>query len=92
MRSVSVSLCLGESHGFVKGGEPTSATLERMRAFAGVYYEVTMVLTTSKKRDALWVKPGANSLSSKAARIQVASKCVVKRQREMNADVKDETV
>lgn len=65
MRSVCVSLCLGESHGFVRGGEPTSATLERMRAFAGVYYEVTMVLTTSKKRDALWVKPDASPLRPK---------------------------
>lgn len=53
MRSMCVSLGLNDLQESAKQMKPSSASLEQMRAFVGVYYQVTMVFTTSKKHDAL---------------------------------------
>lgn len=51
MRSICVSLGINESS-LPSSSAPTSASLERMRTYAGLYYLVTMVFTTNKKHDA----------------------------------------
>lgn len=53
MRSLCISLGINESQGCTKQQQSSSASLEQMRAFIGVYYLVTTVFTTSKKTDAL---------------------------------------
>lgn len=52
MRSICVSLGFNESQGFTRQRENDSASLEYMRAFAGVYYLLTMTFTTNKTPDA----------------------------------------
>ncbi|KAH8880399.1 hypothetical protein GQ53DRAFT_669908 [Thozetella sp. PMI_491] len=52
-RSICVGLGFTESQNVTKQNEHTSACLERMRAFAGTYYLVTVIFTTNKKPDAL---------------------------------------
>lgn len=52
MRSICVSLGIHESLPSSAPQLHTSASLDQMRTYAGVYYVVTMVFTTNKKHDA----------------------------------------
>lgn len=52
MRSICVSLGINESLESSKPQAHSSASLDQMRTYAGVYYLVTMVFTTNKKHDA----------------------------------------
>lgn len=52
MRSICISLGINESLGTSEPQAHSSASLDHMRTYAGVYYLVTMVFTTNKKHDA----------------------------------------
>lgn len=52
MRSICVSLGINESQQAMNQQEHSSASIEQMRTYAGVYYLVTMIFTTNKKPDA----------------------------------------
>ncbi|KAK0623443.1 hypothetical protein B0T14DRAFT_516266 [Immersiella caudata] len=52
-RSMCVGLGFSELQGTKESNDHSSEYLERMRAFAGVYYLVTVIFTTNKKPDGL---------------------------------------
>ncbi|KAK0646039.1 hypothetical protein B0T16DRAFT_151968 [Cercophora newfieldiana] len=52
-RSMCVGLGFSELQGTKESNDHSSEFLERMRAFAGVYYLVTVIFTTNKKPDGL---------------------------------------